>query len=179
MLAASLSRKGVTRLLAGLAASGLAPLDGLRGGEAKKKKGKGRSNKTCQQENKDAVCHCPPGLGGAHCRILCVEGTGHDDHPYDCICGNNDPNNPRPLPPCADCPVNPQPLDPCQPILICGGRCEPTIPQCPNLPGCVCNSLTGLCDAPVTCTGACANDGQCPTAVHCTCNRRQRDPSGT
>ena len=38
MLAASLNRKGFTRLLAGLAASGLAPLGGLRSVEAKKKK---------------------------------------------------------------------------------------------------------------------------------------------
>jgi hypothetical protein len=95
----------------------LARLRNLSGVEARRRKL--RDKKTCQQENKDAVCHCPTNQGGTNCRIHCVEGHGHDDHPFDCVCFNNDPANPRPLPNCAQCPSDPEQQDDCQPFLTC------------------------------------------------------------
>jgi hypothetical protein len=172
----SVTRKAVIKLLAGLSASGLTSLVGVGGSEAKRRNF--RDKKTCQQENKDAVCHCPPAQGGTHCRILCVEGTGHDDHPYDCICFNNDPSQPRPLPPCAQCPANPKQLDSCAPNLICGGACKSTTPRCPNLPGCVCNASTLQCGAPDPCSGPCRDKPsvQPPIAPATGCKDRSSAP---
>src|SRR4051795_9350401 len=71
-----ISRKGFVRILAALAASGLAAVAGNGNGiEAKKRHHKHQRNlrdkRTCEAQGKFAICHCPPGQGGTHCFVQC------------------------------------------------------------------------------------------------------------
>src|SRR5438552_3100473 len=127
------SRKGFVRFLAGLAASRLSSA-GFSGSIAAKQRHNNdqKQNKPCKQQGKQAICHCPPGEGGTHCKVECETGGGHDSHPYDCKCSATDP---RPLPVCAECPANPKQGDNCQPNLTCSGSCS-TITACPHVSGC-------------------------------------------
>ena len=161
----SFTRKTAIKLLGGLSVSGFTSLAGIAGSAAKKhhKRRKPRANDTCQGQDKDGVCHCPPGLHGALCIIQCEEGIGHKDHFFDCLCFEHNPNNPRQLPNCDVCPPVLKPGTRCEPN--CSGECASRA-DCALRATCTCNKLqgqaTGTCGAPQTCAGTCSRDAQCP-----------------
>jgi hypothetical protein len=154
--------------MAGLGAARLAATAGVNSSAAKKrkrgKKRRRRNANTCPEDRKNAVCHCPYGLGGVGCRILCVgTGGGHENDPFDCMCAGSIQGVPACDPGSGRCPQDPERLESCGGPTTCAGTCTKA-GDCPfnSVPGCTCNTATAQCHLPpVTCSGACAAQATC------------------
>jgi hypothetical protein len=188
-LGASLTRQGLLRVVLSLSVSGLAGLAGRDLSSAKNNNNhnhnrRRRRNKAnnCPEDKKNAVCHCPPGLGGAACKINCVgTGGGHDNDPFDCMCTGRIKGVPDCEPGSGRCPEDLDDNEPCGGPTTCAGSCTRD-GECPfgSVLGCRCNLASGQCEIPVTCTGACATQEVCTAkGPGCGCNKLQGQLVGT
>jgi hypothetical protein len=171
VLGGSITRKGIFKLLAVLSASGLTVFTGVdlsaaqkRNRDKKRRRRNRDSANTCPLDKKNAVCHCPEGLGGAQCKVNCVgTGGGHTNDTFDCMCAGSIKGVPDCDPTSGRCPEDFDKNVPCGGPTTCGGTCTKN-GDCPfnSVPGCTCNLATGQCELPpVTCPGPCATQETC------------------
>src|SRR5215218_4711996 len=167
-----MTRQRFFQLLAGLGAARLAATAGVEVSASKKRRRRHR-NAGCPEDRKNEVCHCPPGLGGAGCRVLCVgTGGGHDNDPFDCMCAGSIHGVPDCEPGSGRCPPGGNDRgESCGGPTTCTGTCT-TTGDCAfiSVPGCTCNAATGQCEGP------CIEDGQ-PASAPTQCCSGQLCPT--
>jgi hypothetical protein len=139
---------------------------GGNAGNHKKRKRRNRRN-DCPENRKNAVCHCPPGLGGRTCFVICVgTGGGHDNDEFDCMCSGKIPGVPDCVP--GRCPAD----------FPDTRGCDVCIPDGSAAAGTCCSgtscAATGLCGA-CTCASTCAVQSQCTGLGVANCRCRTLD----
>ena len=115
---------------------------------------------TCPENRKQAICHCPEGLGGAQCRIICVAtSAGHENDPFDCLCVGSAAGVPTCEP--GRCPAVTGDNTGCGGPTIYAGACT-TNADCPfgSIPGSICDTKTRRC-VRATCEGRCKDHETC------------------
>ena len=134
---------------------------------------------TCPGDRKQAICHCPKGLGGGQCQITCVAtGTGHEHHPFDCLCAGSAAG----VPACAPgrCPAVIGANASCGGPTTYPGSCT-TNADCAfsSIPGSICDIETRQC-VRSTCKGSCHSQEMCTArAGVCVCLGLSEERSGT
>jgi hypothetical protein len=133
---------------------------------------------TCPGDRKQAICHCPEGLGGAQCRITCVAtSAGHENDPFDCLCAGSAAG----VPACGPerCPAVISDNAHCGGPTIYAGACT-TNADCPfsSIPGSICDTETRRC-VRATCEGRCEHQETCTArGGDCVCLGLSEESSG-
>jgi hypothetical protein len=134
---------------------------------------------TCPGDSQHAICHCPQGLGGAQCQIICVAtGAGHENDAFDCRCAGSVAG----VPACAPgrCPAVISANAACGGPPSYAGTCA-TNADCPfsSIPGSICDTETRQC-VRSTCKGACHSQETCTgKAGDCACLGLSEEGPGT